>query len=110
MHRFRAELPAGTLGPFLPLLGRLRAVPRTTTITGPAAVVEGMVPAARVHDLEQQLPALTRGEGMVESAFDHHQPVRGAPPTRPRTDHNPRNRKEYLLHVTRRVPGGHHGG
>jgi ribosomal protection tetracycline resistance protein len=110
MHRFRAELPAGTLGPVLPLLGRLRAVPRTTTITGPAAVVEGMVPAARVHDLEQQLPALTRGEGMVESAFDHHQPVRGAPPTRPRTDHNPRNRKEYLLHVTRRVPGGHHGG
>jgi ribosomal protection tetracycline resistance protein len=92
------------------VLGRLRAVPRTTTITGPTAVVEGMVPAARVHDLEQQLPALTRGEGVVESAFDHHQPVRGTPPTRPRTDHNPRNRKEYLLKVTRRVPTGGHAG
>jgi ribosomal protection tetracycline resistance protein len=105
MHRFRAELPADTLGPVLPALGRLRAVPRTTTITGATAVVEGMVPAARVHDLEQQLPGLTRGEGEVESAFDHYEPVRGAPPTRPRTDHNPRNRKQYLLQVTRRVPG-----
>ena len=110
MHRFRAELPADTLGPVLPVLGRLRAVPRTTTITGPTAVVEGMVPAARVHDLEQQLPALTRGEGMVESAFDHHEPVRGVPPARPRTDHNPRNRKEYLLHVTRRMPSRHDAG
>ena len=106
MHRFRAELPADTLGPVLPVLGRLRAVPRTTTITGPTAVVEGMIPAARVHDLEQQLPALTRGEGVVESAFDHYEPVRGTPPTRPRTDHNPRDRKEYLLKVTRRVPLG----
>jgi ribosomal protection tetracycline resistance protein len=105
MHRFRAELPADTLGPVLPALGRLRAVPRTTTITGATAVVEGMVPAARVHDLEQQLPGLTRGEGEVEAAFDHYEPVRGAPPTRPRTDHNPRNRKQYLLQVTRRVPG-----
>jgi ribosomal protection tetracycline resistance protein len=105
VHRFRAELPADTLGPVLPVLGRLRAVPRTTTIAGPTAVVEGMVPAARVHDLEQQLPGLTRGEGVVESTFDHHQPVRGTPPTRPRTDHNPRDRKEYLLSVTRRVPG-----
>ena len=85
------------------MLARLRAVPRSTTITGPLAVVEGMVPAARVHDLEQRLPGLTRGEGVVESAFDHYQPVRGTPPARPRTDHNPRNRKEYLLSVTRRV-------
>jgi hypothetical protein len=30
-------------------------------------------------------------------------PVRGTTPTRPRTDHNPLNRKEYLLHVVRRV-------
>jgi len=104
MHRFRAELPADTLGPVLPVLGRLRAVPRTTTITGSTAVVEGTVPAARVHDLEQRLPALTRGEGVVESGFDHYEPVRGTPPSRPRTDHNPGNRKEYLLNVTRRVP------
>ena len=54
---------------------------------------------------EQQLPALTRGEGVLECAFDRYQPVRGAVPDRPRTDHNPLNRKEYLLHVVRGVTG-----
>jgi translation elongation factor EF-G len=53
--------------------------------------------------LERELPSLTRGEGVVESAFDHYQPVRGPAPDRPPWDHNPLNRKEYLLHVQRRV-------
>ena len=66
-------------------------------------MLEGTIPAARVHELQQQLPGLTRGEGVLESAFDRYEPVSGAVPTRPRTDHNPLNRKEYLLHVLRRV-------
>ena len=66
-------------------------------------MIEGEVPAARVHELRQQLPALTRGEGVLDSAFDHYRPVAGPPPQRPRTDHNPLNRREYLLHVQRRV-------
>jgi len=56
-----------------------------------------------VHALGRQLPALTRGEGVLESAFDHYQPVRGTVPSRPRSDHNPLDRKEYLLHFMRRV-------
>jgi ribosomal protection tetracycline resistance protein len=56
-----------------------------------------------VHALAQRLPTLTRGEGELESAFDHHREVAGEVPSRPRSDHNPLNRKEYLLHVVRRV-------
>ena len=103
VHRFHLEIPAGTLGLVAPLLGRLGAVLQASTVDGPSALVDAEVPAARVHDLEQQLPALTRGEGVVESAFSHYRPVRGIPPTRPRTDRNPLNRKEYLLQVQRRV-------
>ncbi|MFI0999624.1 GTP-binding protein [Streptomyces galbus] len=105
MHRFRLEAPADTLGALLPVLARLRAVPQTTRTHGATCVLEGAVPAARVHALEQQLPGLTRGEGELESAFDHYAPVApgAAVPERPRTDHNPLNRKEYLLNVTRRV-------
>jgi ribosomal protection tetracycline resistance protein len=66
-------------------------------------IVQGEIPAARVHELQQQLPALTRGEGVLECAFERYQPVRGAIPIRPRSDHNPLDRKEYLLHVLRRV-------
>jgi ribosomal protection tetracycline resistance protein len=103
MHQFRLELPADTVGPLLPVLGRLRAVPRAPAVRGPVAVLSGEIPAARVHALEQRLPGLTRGEGVLESAFERYRPVAGAAPTRPRSDHNPLNRKEYLLHVVRRV-------
>jgi ribosomal protection tetracycline resistance protein len=104
MHRFRIEAPADTLGALLPVLAALRAVPRTTESRGTLCVLEGAVPAARVHALEQRLPGLTRGEGELESAFDHYAPVApGAVPERPRTDLNPLNRKEYLLNVAGRV-------
>ncbi|WP_405553188.1 TetM/TetW/TetO/TetS family tetracycline resistance ribosomal protection protein [Streptomyces canus] len=106
MHRFRVEAPADTLGALLPVLAALRAVPQTTETRGDRCVLEGAVPAARVHGLEQRLPGLTRGEGELESGFDHYAPVsHGTVPRRPRSDHNPLNRKEYLLNVTRRVGG-----
>ncbi|CCK25389.1 Oxytetracycline resistance protein [Streptomyces davaonensis JCM 4913] len=104
MHRFRVEAPADTLGALLPVLAGLGAVPGATETRGESCVLEGAVPAARVHELEQRLPGLTRGEGELESAFDHYAPVtRGTVPERARTDHNPLNRKEYLLNVSRRV-------
>jgi ribosomal protection tetracycline resistance protein len=102
MHRFHLEIPADTLGSMLSLLARLSAVPQTQEMQGSSCTLEGEIPAALVHKLQQQLPALTRSEGVLESVFDHYQPVRGTIPTRPRTDHNPLNRKEYLLHVARR--------
>jgi ribosomal protection tetracycline resistance protein len=103
MHRFRLELPEDAYNTVLPVLVRHRAVPLRSEIAGTAAVVEGDIPAERVHALSQRLPTLTRGEGMLESSFDHYQEVTGEVPCRPRSDHNPLNRKEYLLHVVRRV-------
>jgi ribosomal protection tetracycline resistance protein len=103
VHRFCLEIPADTLGPLLPVLAQVRAVSRTQELRGGSYLLEGEIPAARVHELQQLLPALTRGEGVLEFAFARYQPVTGPPPTRPRTDHNPLNRKEYLLRATRRV-------
>jgi ribosomal protection tetracycline resistance protein len=104
VHRFHLEIPTDTFGPTSSLLARLRAVPRTQEITGASYALEGEIPASRIHELEQQLPALTRGEGvLLESDFDRYREVRGEIPTRPRTDHNPLDREEYLLHVARRV-------
>ncbi|NUT25936.1 MAG: TetM/TetW/TetO/TetS family tetracycline resistance ribosomal protection protein [Streptomyces sp.] len=104
MHRFRLEAPTDTLAAVLPVLARLRAVPQSTETRGASCALEGSVPAAHVHELEQHLPGLTRGEGELESAFDHYAPApRGTAPERRRTDLNPLNRKEYLLNLTRRV-------
>jgi ribosomal protection tetracycline resistance protein len=103
IHRFHLEIPADTFGATVSTLARLRAILQTQEARGPSYVLEGEIPAARVHELQQQLPALTRGEGVLEGAFDSYQPVRGEIPTRPRSDHNPLNRKEYLLRLARRV-------
>ena len=105
MHRFTLEIPADTLGPVLPVLARLRAVPLEQAASGPVSVVTGDIPAAQVHQLQQLLPALTRGEGMLASSFDHYQPAAGEIPVRPRSDRNPLSRKEYLLRVARGVAG-----
>ena len=105
MHRFLLELPADTLSVVLPALAKVAAIPIEQRTHGTLSVIEGDVPAAAVHRLQQLLPGLTRGEGVLESAFDHYQPVRGENPVRPRSDHNPLNRKEYLLHVSRGVAG-----
>ncbi len=103
MHHFHLEIPAAMFGATVPVLARLRGVPRTQEMRGSAYVLDGEIPAAHIHELQQLLPGLTRGEGVLESAFERYQPVDGAIPTRPRTDNNPLDRKEYLLHVLRRV-------
>jgi ribosomal protection tetracycline resistance protein len=103
IHHFRLDAPAGALAVILPALARLDAVPQPAATRGSSCVIEGDIPAARVHALRQQLSSLTRGEGLLESAFDRYEPVTGVIPSRPRADNNPLDRKEYLLHVTRRV-------
>jgi len=105
LQRFHLEIPEDTFGALAPVFVRLRAVPRSTEIHGSSCTVEGDIPAARVHELERRLPGLTRGEGLLECAFDRYEPVRGAVPARPRSDHNPLNREEYLLRVAGRVAG-----
>jgi ribosomal protection tetracycline resistance protein len=105
VHHFRLDLPENALGAVLPVLARLGAVPRTQQVSGGTHVLEGDIPAARVHGLEQQLPTLTSGEGVLESAFDHYRPVRGPAPARPRTGPDPLHRREYLLQVQRRLSG-----
>jgi ribosomal protection tetracycline resistance protein len=98
---FRLEVPADRLAGVLTVLGRLRATSQTSDLRGDSYVVAGEIPAGQVHELQQQLPGLTRGEGTLESAFSRHQPVRGTPPVRPRSDNNPLDRREYLLRARR---------
>jgi ribosomal protection tetracycline resistance protein len=105
VHRFRLELPSETLAATLAMLADVRAVPHETTPQGASFVLEGDVPADQVHTLARLLPGVTHGEGLLETNLDHYRPVAGIPPTRPRTDANPLNRKEYLLRMTRRAGG-----
>jgi ribosomal protection tetracycline resistance protein len=102
IHRFRMTLPADTLAVVVPLLSRLGAGAQTPEIEGTSCRLDGDIRAANVHALQQALPGLTRGEGVLEAAFDHYRPVRGATPIRPRTSIDPLDREEYLRQVARR--------
>ena len=104
VHHFRLDTPADTLTAVLPALARLRAVPQVSATGGAWCTLEGDVTATMVHGLRQQIPPLTRGEGVMESSFDRYEPVRGPAPARPRTDDNPLSREEYLRRVVRRGP------
>jgi ribosomal protection tetracycline resistance protein len=99
VHAFHLDCPTDLLPAVLPTLAKHRAVPLGTAERG----ITGTVPAASVHDLQIALPSLTKGEGLLETTFDHYRPVVGPAPKRERSDHNPLNRKEYLLAVVRRV-------
>ena len=101
--RVSLEIPADTVAAVFSALARLGVPAHAPSRIGRLAALETMVPAARVQELRRQLPALTRGEGVLETDFGGYRPVTGAAPTRRRTTPNPLNREEYLLHIARRV-------
>ena len=103
--RVSLEIPTDTVGAVLPVLARLGAVVQTPSLRRELSTIETVLPAARAHDLQRQLPGLTGGEGVLESSFAGYQPVSGDQPTRRRTTANPLNLGEYMMHLARRVAG-----
>jgi ribosomal protection tetracycline resistance protein len=97
--QFHLEFPAHDLGPILAVLGELAAQPGSPTHLSSICVLDGVIRVAALHHLQARLPDLTRGEGVLESSFAGYRPVDGAPPSRPRTDHNPLDRTDYLRRV-----------
>ena len=101
--RVSLEIPAETIGAVMPALARLGAAVETPSLQEKLSTIETVLPAARAHDLQRQLPGLTGGEGVLESSFAGYQPVSGDQPTRRRTTANPLNLGEYMMHPARRV-------
>src|SRR4051812_44942129 len=103
--RVSLEIPTRSLRAVLAALARLGAAVETPSLGSDLSVVETVVPAARVNDLQRQLPRLTGGEGVLESSFDGFQPLKGDQPTRRRTTANPLNLAEYTADLARRPTG-----
>jgi len=94
--RVSLEIPTDTIGAVMPALARFGAAVETPSLQGKLYTIETVLPVARVHDLQRQLPRLTRGEGVLESSFEGYEPVSGDQPTRRRTTANPLNIDEYM--------------
>ena len=80
---------------------RLYLAGQALSLLGDLSTIETVMPAARARDLQRELPALTGGEGVLDSDFAGYQPVTGTPPARRRTTANPLNRDEYLMQFAR---------
>ena len=76
------EIPADTIGAVIAAVARLGGAVETPSLRGDLAVVETVLPEGRARDLQRQLSGLTRGEGVLESAFAGYEPVIGEQPRR----------------------------
>ncbi|MGW1075171.1 tetracycline resistance ribosomal protection protein Otr(A) [Streptomyces sp. NPDC002537] len=99
-HAYELEVPPDVLSAVSGALAAAGAEFHDTVAGPTACVFKGVVPAARVRDLERRLPALGRGEAVWWSTPSADRPCAGPPPRRVRTDGNPLNRAEYLRHLS----------
>jgi ribosomal protection tetracycline resistance protein len=81
--RVTVELPTDAIGAVLAALGQLGVTFDTPSPRGQLATVEALLPAVRADALQRQLPKLTGGEGVLDSAFAGYQPVSGDQPVSP---------------------------
>ena len=82
MASVRVEVPAARTGAVLAWLARLGAHVDTPLPQGDLSIIPATLPSARVRSLQEQLPELTAGEGVLEAGFAGYRPVRGRIPAR----------------------------
>jgi ribosomal protection tetracycline resistance protein len=101
MTALRIDLPADSGGRIVPLLLGLGArilgqhtAQRTTIVA--------LVAASKVHEVQNRLPGLTGGEGVLEASFGGYVPVTAEPPPeRRRRRPNSFDREQYLAALAR---------
>jgi ribosomal protection tetracycline resistance protein len=76
------EVPTAAVGAVLPALARLGGTFEAPTMDGEHSRIESVLSAARLNDLQRELPGLTSGEGVLESDFAGYRPVESEPPKR----------------------------
>jgi ribosomal protection tetracycline resistance protein len=96
------EVPTDTVSGALSLLGQHGARVEAPLARTELSSVEAVLPAALVRDLQRALPAVTRGEGVLESRLAGYETVTASAPTRRRMTPDPLIREEYMMNVTRR--------
>jgi ribosomal protection tetracycline resistance protein len=80
--RARIETPAATVGAVVASAAQLGGALEPPTVRGSLSIVDTVIAARRVQDLQRFLSEVTGGEATVETAFAGYAPVRGSPPVR----------------------------
>jgi len=96
------EMPASTAPGVLATLGRLGGRVRGQFSANGLTTVQAVLPLGRVRTLQQQLPGLSMGEGILESRPGGYQPIGDNPPKRPRSGPSPLDRDAWLASLAKR--------
>ncbi|HEY3334033.1 MAG TPA: translation factor GTPase family protein [Candidatus Limnocylindrales bacterium] len=96
------EMPTVTAPGVLGTLGRLGGRVTGQFAANGLSSVGAVLPVARVRSLQQQLPGLSKGEGILESRPGGYQPVGDNPPRRERSCPSPLDRDAWLAWLGRR--------
>lgn len=97
------EIPSSTAQAVLATLGRLGGRVRGQFTASDVTRVQAVMPVARVRQLQQQLPGLSMGEGLLETRPGDYQPVGDNPPSRPRSRPSPIDRDAWLASLNKRT-------
>jgi ribosomal protection tetracycline resistance protein len=84
ISEFELEIPASALSQVLHRLTGARAVLAQSLFDGATCRLTGVVPTHAVHEFEQRLPGLTKGEGFIVTRPAGHRAIQGSVPRRDR--------------------------
>jgi ribosomal protection tetracycline resistance protein len=96
------EMPTSTAPGVLGALGRLGARVTGQFSAGGLSKASAVLPVARVRSLQQQLPGLSMGEGILETRPGGYQPIGSDPPRRERSTPSPLDRDAWLASLAKR--------
>jgi ribosomal protection tetracycline resistance protein len=96
------ELPASTTHGVLAVVGRLGGRVTGQLTANGVSHVGAVMPVACVRTLQQRLPGLSMGEGVLEWRPSGYQPVGDHPPRRERSGPSPLDRDAWLASLARR--------
>ncbi|KPV55603.1 hypothetical protein QJ48_32355 [Paenibacillus sp. A3] len=82
-------------------LSAIQAAVHETAMHNGMCLITGIIPVAATETFKRSLHAFTQGEGFMLVEPAGFVRMQGDVPIRARTDYNPLNRNEYLLHVLR---------
>ena len=96
------EVPSSTSPGVVAVLGQLGGRVTGQFSANGQSTVGAMLPVARVRQLQNRLPGLSMGEGILETRFGGYQPVGRDAPRRPRSTPSPLDRDAWLASLAKR--------